>query len=844
MIVEAANELAPLIAYLGALRARHPVILVQDGATNRDGRILETFAPYGVFGRNKSQQWSLKLNRNYYDYPVNEALSILLSTSGTTGSAKLVRLSRANIEENTKSIVAYLGLDAEQTVITTLPFHYSFGMSIINTHLASGGTILLTDQTISRPEFWRSFRTAKITCFYGVPFTFDLLEKTKFREHDYPDLQFIAQAGGRLAPDLVEQYSHWADEYDKRMFVMYGQTEASPRISYVPPEYLRENSGCIGVPIPGGHIELIDEKGDKISGIEECGELIYRGPNVMMGYAVDQIDLGKGHGENVLHTGDIACRNKNGMYRIVGRKSRFIKIYGRRVSLDEVEMYLINLNFSVIAVGNDDLLVVATLQPEVNERVLEALVSRYNFVANVIRILELDEFPLLPSGKIDSLSILRLARSETATVVEYDNLLLAYSDVLSTDDIRATDSFLSLGGDSLLFVTISIAIENYLGYLPDNWEALSIADLEKLASVGQDKSSGSPPLKKAWLTLSLIVALLVAGELFLQIRSYIKTGRSAFVLVTGESELIYNAEIGTNTYRPNLTVTSHQSVTMSVNSSGLRSPEIAPERQPHEIRIAVVGASTVAGTYAKSNDQTFPALLEAELRKRNGGSYPLNVINGGVQGNSLGATRKITEGLIFSMNPSIIIIYPGFNDITSLCNQGAENERQLEGLGYPELPNWVLSNDIIRKNTTALRTQETKKMGSFDVSSLDRFEYGERIESFVQRITAQGITAVLVTVSRAYVNVNVSRGQRAKLAETALYYYPCLNLSGIIEVGKIFNNQIRQIAKKRNLLLVDLENDMPGGREYFVDASHFTLKGAKFVATTLTDVLTSELLVD
>ncbi|MGF1732231.1 AMP-binding protein [Photobacterium kasasachensis] len=853
LIVETLNELHPLIAYLGALRARHPVILVAAGSTEKDTNILDTFNPFAVYRQTPIGSWTLEKNPKYKKVQLHPDLCVLLSTSGTTGSAKLVRLSQENIEANARSIAQYLELDTRQTAITTLPFHYSFGMSVINSHLAVGATLLLTERSVSEPGFWAFFREEQATSLYGVPYTFELLERIRFRDTQFPSLQYIAQAGGRLSTNIITQYLGWGEQQRKRLIVMYGQTEASPRMAYVPPHELKQNRDCIGIAIPGGHFSLIDEQEKEIHDPEQSGELVYKGPNVMMGYATSPCDLTKGNELELLRTGDLACRNAAGLYRIVGRMNRFCKLYGLRISLDEVELFLQKSGFSTVVVGNDSALLIATLQKHSSSAIINVLTKRYQLGTNAFIVKEMDEYPLLPSGKVDNRSLTSLIEPATGNNNHYDNLYQAYSDILGNDDIREGDSFLSLGGDSLCYVAVSVAIERYLGHLPDNWEAMTVSELEDFREIDQSPLQTIPIAEqrqpRAWLTICFIIGLLLFGEIFLHIRTYIKTGRNVLSLLTDNSAIVVDDKLQTRTYRPNLVIkdTNTQQDRMVINSYGLRSPEIPPERLPDEIRYAVVGASTVAGIYAKSNEQTFSQLLASAIKDKYQ-HRPVNIINAGIEGSSLSETHLITENIVYKLSPSAIIIYPGFNDITMLCpKKGANNSNQLaqspnvlQPLGYPTLPNWLMSKDMIQKNTIFLRTPKATSVSSLDPETINPTDYRNRIESLVKSIIAQGIKPVLVTVARSY--INVAKEQQESLAATSLYYYHCLDLNGIIRAGEIYNDQIRSVARQYNTPFVDLAELMPGGSQYFVDGGHFTYKGEQYVAKTLNDKLASQLM--
>ena len=179
--------------------------------------------------------------------------SVLLSTSGTTGSPKLVRLAHRNIEANADSIAEYLDIDERERAIQSLPIHYSYGLSVLHSHLATGASVILTPHSIMRPEFWADAARWQATSFAGVPYSYAILQRTGLLRRAMPDtMRTLTQAGGRLAPEAIVKLHELMQERGGRLFVMYGQTEATARISYVPPEALPEKAHTIGIPIPGG----------------------------------------------------------------------------------------------------------------------------------------------------------------------------------------------------------------------------------------------------------------------------------------------------------------------------------------------------------------------------------------------------------------------------------------------------------------------------------------------------------------------------------------------------------------------------------------------------------------
>ncbi len=268
-------------------------------------------------------------------------LALLLTTSGSTGSPKFVRQSYANIRCNMNSIIEYLNIDSAERPITNLPMNYTYGLSIINTHLDVGATILLTSRTLIQREFWDFFKENKATSLAGVPYTYEILKKLRFFRMDLPYLKTLTQAGGKLLPKLHKEFAEYAKNQKKKFVVMYGACEATARMGWLPPEKSIEKAGSMGIAIPGGRFELIDESGNVISAFNEVGELVYYGENVTMGYSISGADLIKGDERNGRYeTGDMAKMDRDGYFYIVGRKKRFLKIFGNRVNLDDCERML------------------------------------------------------------------------------------------------------------------------------------------------------------------------------------------------------------------------------------------------------------------------------------------------------------------------------------------------------------------------------------------------------------------------------------------------------------------------------------------------------------------------
>ena len=336
-------------------------------------------------------------------------LALLLTTSGSTGSPKLVRQSYTNIKANTASIVEYLGLDATERPITTLPMNYTYGLSIINSHLAVGATILLTEKSIMQREFWNFFTEQGATSFGGVPYTYEMLDKLMFFRRKLPSLRTLTQAGGKILPVLHQKFAEYAKREGKRFVVMYGQCEATARMAYLPPECALDKIGSMGIAIPGGKLTLLDVDNHVINVPDVTGELVYEGANVTFGYAECVADLSKGderHGR--LITGDMAKRDADGFYYIVGRKKRFLKIFGNRVNLDETER-LIKNHFTGIDCacgGVDDKMKIYVACSEQNNHSNEQILAIRDFVTDkthlnfaAIEIVPVNAIPKNASGK-------------------------------------------------------------------------------------------------------------------------------------------------------------------------------------------------------------------------------------------------------------------------------------------------------------------------------------------------------------------------------------------------------------------------------------------------------------
>jgi long-chain acyl-CoA synthetase len=417
------NNHESVVLYLASLKSGNAVLLL-DEKLNDEIRVnlINTYNPEFLISSSKTQPNNYKLQFNIFSLNVykNKDLSqskifpdlaVLLSTSGTTGSPKLVRLTYRNIQSNADSISEYLQIDSDEKPITTLPFSYSYGFSIINSHLFKGASIILTDRTVFFKDFWNLFNEYKCTSFAGVPYTYTMLKRTGFNKLNLPTLKTMTQAGGKLSEEFIRHFQQNAEDKGIDFYVMYGQTEAAPRISYVPPAKLKNKIGSIGISIPRGELKIVKD-GNEINSPNINGEIVYKGENVMLGYAENRNDLKKGDELNgILYTGDLGYKDVDGYFYVTGRIKRFIKLFGLRINLDEVQKMIENhFGISAVCAGKDELLKILIqtddhlMEINVKNEVLKFY--KINFKSVVVK--STNHIPTSNTGKYDYKMINRM----------------------------------------------------------------------------------------------------------------------------------------------------------------------------------------------------------------------------------------------------------------------------------------------------------------------------------------------------------------------------------------------------------------------------------------------------
>jgi len=333
--------------------------------------------------------------------PLHADLGLLLLTSGTTGSAKFVRLSPGALAANARQIAESLSLTPDSVAIAHLPFHYSYGLSVVTSHLVAGGRIAFVADAVTAESFWAKVRASGGTHFPGVPFHYNVLARLGF-EVVPPAVDSFTQAGGPIDARIQAAVLEKLAARGSRLFVMYGQTEAAPRIACLPSERLPKKTGSVGLAMPGGRIEIVGPDGRALPP-GETGHVVYAGPNVMLGYAESRADLAQGDVmRGRLETGDLGRMDGEGFLYLSGRVARFAKIAGLRLSLDDIEAQLVHLG-PVACVDLGDRIAIAfegEVPPDAKAgaRAL-ALASKIPPTSFVLR--GIPELPRKTSGKVD-----------------------------------------------------------------------------------------------------------------------------------------------------------------------------------------------------------------------------------------------------------------------------------------------------------------------------------------------------------------------------------------------------------------------------------------------------------
>ena len=412
------NSIAPLIFYISLMRNNCVVMLVDIKTSIKDiSNLIKIYKHSYLIGPNsfvknfddstydsffKMYDYSVHLIKKYKKINMYSKLCILLPTSGSMGSPKFVRLSKQNLKENSKSIIKYLNIKATDRTITNMPFSYSYMLSVINTHIESGASIYVTDKSLTQRYFWEEFRKNKITSLNAVPYIYDVLIKMGLDNLKNISLKTLTHAGGKLKNESATKIIDFCNKNDMRFFSMYGQTEASPRISFLDWRFARTKRGSIGKSIPGGKMWLESTDGSIISKPKQIGELVYKGKNVSLGYSENINDLSKKNKNNfVLKTGDLAFFDKDKFFYLKGRLNRIAKIFGNRFNLEEVEERMIERGYEVVCQNLEDKIFVYSEKKYLKSEVIKNIVNITSQNNTAFKFISISKFPRTESGKID-----------------------------------------------------------------------------------------------------------------------------------------------------------------------------------------------------------------------------------------------------------------------------------------------------------------------------------------------------------------------------------------------------------------------------------------------------------
>ena len=536
----ARNDLDSLLWYLAALANGNPVLMLAGSNKTHNRDILETYHPELIAqGANLTSAGPAGPPGTDPAGPVlapgakrppHPDLALLLTTSGSTGSPKLVRLSHTNLLANAAAIAETLQIRSSDRAITTLPMAYSYGLSVINSHLVSGAGLVLCEYSVVDACFWDLVTQAGVTSFAGVPYTYELLEQVDFADRELPNLQYITQAGGRMHPDRVRAWAALGQSRGWDFHVMYGQTEATARMTHLPPDLAHTHADAVGYAIPGGTLSLDPQS----------SELCYRGPNVMMGYATQSSDLALGPTESTLRTGDLGEIAPDGLIRIVGRLARFAKVCGLRVDLDRFESEIqdgLGGDAECAAVATDAGITLCVADPtrsamQTRLDCTRLTTEHFGLPATALRVIRVTELPRGSNGKLDRGALLEIdSRAVQADQKEQPDgaggrsatLLELYRHSLARPDATAQDTFVGLGGDSLSYVAVSSHLNARLPRVLQDWPQRTIAELQSHIRSQQTKAAADPSSVKRWWQVHETSVVLRALAILAVVGSHIGT---------------------------------------------------------------------------------------------------------------------------------------------------------------------------------------------------------------------------------------------------------------------------------------------------------------------------------
>jgi long-subunit acyl-CoA synthetase (AMP-forming) len=416
ILIVSENSLGSLLAYIFCIINNHVGIIIDSKTTNLNIlKIFKNYQPNYVFLSKKKKSIFKKICSEKYIFfdqslmknkinkkkKLNENLSLLLSTSGSMGSIKFVKLSRNNIKHNADSIISYLKINKKDSAITNLPISYSYMLSVINTHFEVGASIVISKYSLVEKKFWETLKNSKVTSFNGVPYTYEILTKIGIKNIKIETLRYLTHAGGKLEKDKLKEIIKFCKKNNLKFFSMYGQTEASPRISYLKPEFSERKIGSIGKGMPGNKIYIIDSSGKKILKPFVEGEIICEGKNVFMGYSENYNDLKKANEENYkLKTGDLGFFDKDGFFYITSRISKITKIFGHRIDIGTLENLMSQKGYKIACLSNDKKIFIFIEKKYNKKNLINAISKITNLDIGSFELIKLKYLPRTSNNKI------------------------------------------------------------------------------------------------------------------------------------------------------------------------------------------------------------------------------------------------------------------------------------------------------------------------------------------------------------------------------------------------------------------------------------------------------------
>ena len=409
------NSVESLSGYVSFVRAKCVILLFNNKLTEKDFlTLINDYRPDYIFISKKKftckinyqnifnfRNYELLKNKNNEKHRFNKNLALLMPTSGTMGSSKLVRQSYENIICNILQIDDFLKIKNSDCSITTMPMNYTYGLSIIHTHIYKGASIVLSEEGLTSKNFWELFINHKITNFGGVPYIYEILKKLDFEKKKLKYLKYITQAGGKLTEDISLDFVNICKKKNIKMIFMYGQTEATARMSYLPWNFAEKKIGSIGKPVSNGRFWLKDTKGNLINEPNTIGELVYEGKNVSLGYSKNFKDLNKeDDNKEVLYTGDLAKRDSDNFYYIVGRSNRFFKVFGIRINLDDVESLIKKWGYDCACIGDYSKIKIFISNKFNKNDLLEKISKEVGIHKSGLVLILIKEIPRNKTGKI------------------------------------------------------------------------------------------------------------------------------------------------------------------------------------------------------------------------------------------------------------------------------------------------------------------------------------------------------------------------------------------------------------------------------------------------------------